>query len=99
MFFMFAVLGNNLFREITVGEIIDADFKNFADTLRSFGTMYAISTGEDWNVIMYDTMRGEEDGCIEGMTCGKSWHWAFFFMAVLVCTHVMLNLFVLVIIK
>ena len=99
MFFMFAVLGNNLMNKITTGDIIDGDFKNFRDTKNAFLLMYAISTGEDWNVIMYDTMREEEDNCIEGMTCGKSWHWIFFFMAILVCTHVMLNLFVLVIIK
>ena len=64
MFFMFAVLGNSMFASIIVGEVIDSDVKNFKDTLNSFFLMYALSTGEDWNVIMYDTMRTEEDGCI-----------------------------------
>ena len=60
MFFMFAVLGNNLFSNITTGEIIDEEFKNFGDTKNAFLLMYAVSTGEDWNVIMYDTMREED---------------------------------------
>ena len=100
MFFMFAVLCNNLFKNITTGEIIDQEYKNFKNTLTSFLLMFALSTGEDWNVIMYDTMRTEEDDqCVPGLNCGAVANWIIFFMAVLVCTHVMLNLFVLVIIK
>lgn len=100
MFFMFAVLTNNLFKNITTGQIIDGEYKNFRNTLTSFLLMFALSTGEDWNVIMYDTMRTEEDDqCVEGLDCGAPANWIIFFMAVLVCTHVMLNLFVLVIIK
>ena len=64
MFFMFAVLGNSMFADISVGDVVDSGFKNFKDVVTSFFLMYALSTGEDWNVIMYDTMRTEEEGCI-----------------------------------
>ena len=60
--------------------------------------MFSISTGEDWNRIMYDCMRLEPN-CIPGKTCGTSLAPLFFITFILVVTHVMLNLFVLVIIQ
>lgn len=62
--------------------------------------LFSISTGEDWNKIMYDCSRTERDGCIQGVTCGPAplSYW-YFILMVLFCTHVMLNLFILVIIQ
>jgi hypothetical protein len=57
-----------------------------------------VSTGEDWNVIMYDTMNTYED-CVDGVSCGSSSSPMFFISFVMICSFVMLNLFILVIIQ
>lgn len=49
---------------------------------------------------MYDCSRTPEDGCIEGETCGVSpWSYFYFMSMILVCSYVMLNLFILVILQ
>lgn len=56
MFFMFSILGNFLFAEVTRGEVID-DLKNFTKFDNAFLLLFAIATGEDWNKIMFDCSR------------------------------------------
>jgi hypothetical protein len=65
IFFMFAVSGNFLFGSVKKGDVI-GELKNFGDFTSSFILMFAVSTGEDWNKIMFDCSRTEEDGCIKG---------------------------------
>ena len=99
IFFMFSILGNFLFNEIIRGEVID-DLKNFTKFDNAFLLLFAIATGEDWNKIMFDCSRTEADGCIRGETCGAApISYMYFYVMVLVCSYVMLNLFVLVIIQ
>lgn len=100
IFFMFAVCGNSLFAEVTRGDVID-DLKNFRDFASAFVLLFAVATGEDWNKTMFDCSRTKADGCIEGETCGQGLGVSvgYFFLLVLMCTHVMLNLFILVIIQ
>lgn len=97
IFFIMAVLGNSLFYKVTEGEVID-EWKNFTNFHLSFELLFSISTGEDWNRIMYDCMNTSPD-CIEGKTCGTDIAPIFFLSFILIVTHVMLNLFVLVIIQ
>lgn len=97
---MFSVLGNFLFGKVIQGEVVDGDFKNFANFLNSFLLLFALSTGEDWNKVMFDCSRTEEWGCIENLNCGPGGiSFVFFMLLILVCSHVMLNLFILVIIQ
>lgn len=99
IYFIFSIMGHFLFSEIHRGEVIDS-FKNFNDWQNSFLLLYAISTGEDWNKIMFDCSRTAEDGCIEGEDCGASpFSYWYFYIMVLACSHIMLNLFILVIIQ
>ena len=98
VFFISAVLGNSLFYNVKEGIVID-EWKNFENFHMSFQLLFAISTGEDWNRIMFDTMRTDEDGCIPDKTCGTVIAPVFFLSFILVVTHIMLNLFVLVIIQ
>ena len=99
VYFMFSILGNFFFREVKQGEVID-DLKNFSNFGNAFLLLFAISTGEDWNKIMFDCSRTEEDECIPGETCGAApiSYW-YFWLMILICSHVMLNLFILVIIQ
>lgn len=98
IYFIFAVLGTFLFKRITEGEIINEQF-NFSNFGMSMLIVIRMSTGEDWNMIMQDTMRGPEDGCIPGKTCGLSYAPIFFIPLQMLCTFIMLNLFILVIIQ
>jgi len=97
IFFMFSVLGVFMFGEVTEGEVLD-DLKNFNNFFNAFLLLFAVSTGEDWNLIMFDCGRTPPD-CIPKRTCGNIFAKLYFYALVLVCSHVMLNLFILVIIQ
>ena len=90
IFFISAVLGNTLFNKVRDGEVI-SEWKNFSNFHQSFQLLFSISTGEDWNLIMFDC-RNEAKG-------GTPWAPFFFLSFILIVTHIMLNLFVLVIIQ
>jgi len=63
-------------------------------------TLFRASTGEDWFVFMFDVGRNEEEGCISGETCGTSKGVAllYFLSFIMICSFIMLNLFILIII-
>ena len=86
-----------MFGNIKSGEVID-DLKNFNNFFDAFLLLFAITTGEDWNKIMFDCSRVAPE-CVPNETCGKSQAFIYFFAIILVCSHVMLNLFILVIIQ
>lgn len=90
IFFIMAVLGNTLFINVTDGDVI-SDWKNFTNFHQSFSLLFSISTGEDWNRIMFD--------CMDTGKGGTSIAPLFFLSFILLVTHIMLNLFVLVIIQ
>ena len=100
IYFMMSVLANFLFYDVIEGDVIDPDYKNFRNILNAFILLFALSTGEDWNKVMFDCSRDKQDGCIQGVNCGSKIKSLFFFMTlILMTTHVMLNLFILVIIQ
>ena len=96
IFFIMAVLGNTMFFDVFEGNVID-EYKNFTNFHMSFSLLFSISTGEDWNRIMYDTMNTGPD-CIPGKTCGSTIAPVFFIIFIMLVTNIMLNLFILVII-
>lgn len=98
IFFMFATLGVFFFADITEGEIIDPEFKNFTRFGDAFLLLFAVSTGEAWNEIMYDCYLAPDD-CVKGVNCGTPFAPAYFIVFIMLVTHVMLNLFILVIIE
>jgi len=73
---------------------------NFSNFGMAMLMLFRMSTGEDWNYVMFDCSREEKDGCIPGRTCGnKITAMIYFISFILICTDVMLNLFVLVILQ
>lgn len=64
VYFMMAVLANFQLNNILEGEALDPNFKNFKNGESSFILLFALSTGEDWNKVMFDCSRTKEDGCI-----------------------------------
>ena len=99
IYFIFSILGTALFRDITHGEQIINEYYNFSNFGYSMLLLIRMSTGEDWNCVMQDTMKTVEDGCIEGKDCGSPYSPLFFIPYMMICTFIMLNLFVLVIIQ
>lgn len=71
------------------------NFKNFGQALMM---NIRLSTGEDWNLIMYDLMNTGPD-CRPGVNCGTSWSPFYFIMFIMIVSYVMLNLFILVILQ
>mmetsp|Transcript_2722 Transcript_2722/g.3736 ORF Transcript_2722/g.3736 Transcript_2722/m.3736 type:complete len:244 (+) Transcript_2722:3069-3800(+) len=97
IFFIMAVLGNTMFNMVTEGDVISG-YKNFTNFHQSFSLLFSISTGEDWNRIMYDCM-DVGPGCIPGKTCGSPIAPVFFLSFIMIVSNIMLNLFILVIIQ
>ena len=56
IFFMFAILGNFAFKDVTAGDVINKN-KNYTDALSALLFLFALSTGEDWNKVMFDCYR------------------------------------------
>ena len=98
IYFISSVLATSLFSEITQGDNIINENFNFSNFGMSIILLIRMSTGEDWNYIMKDTMKTEEDGCIPKVNCGTMYAPLFFIPYMMICTFIMLNLFVLVII-
>ena len=100
VYFMMAVLANFQLNNILEGEALDPNFKNFKNGESSFILLFALSTGEDWNKVMFDCSRTKEDGCVEGIDCGSpGFAFVFFPAMIVIISYVMLNLFILVIIQ
>eukprot|EP01017_Pseudomicrothorax_dubius_P004172 TRINITY_DN10775_c0_g1_i2.p1 TRINITY_DN10775_c0_g1~~TRINITY_DN10775_c0_g1_i2.p1 ORF type:complete len:482 (-),score=116.00 TRINITY_DN10775_c0_g1_i2:37-1422(-) len=84
VFFIFAVLAVFLFKGVTTGVMID-EYTNF----QSFGvamiTLFRCATGENWPFFMYDAQRQSDVAPL------------FFIAQQVICSFVMLNLFVLIV--
>jgi hypothetical protein len=96
VYFIFAILANFLFGDVTTGNYID-DYTNFGTFGSSMLTLIRASTGEDWNYIMMDCGLTTADNCQPGLTCGSSYNYMFFITFEVLQGFIMLNLFVLVI--
>lgn len=68
VYFIFAILGTFMFRNITTGLIISDQF-NFKNFIMAMMMVIRMSTGEDWNLIMQDTSN-TDGACIPNQTCG-----------------------------
>jgi len=64
-------------------------------------TLFRCATGEDWFCFMFDLGRTEKNGCIPGETCGArlGTSIAYFLSFIMICSFIMLNLFILIIIE
>jgi len=56
IFFIFAILGTYLFKNVGAGDSLNDEYINFSNFANSFLLMFRMSTGEDWHMIMYDCM-------------------------------------------
>jgi len=94
--FVYAVMAMNLFYYVKPTKNSEmTHLANFQSFWNSMLTMIRISTSEDWNGIMRDCMNTEN--CV-GNECGNPWLAVPFFVSyIIICTFVVMNLFVAVI--
>ena len=95
--FIYSILGWFLFNGVKEGWKI-GEYYNFNNFGSSILTLFRCLTGEDWPMIMYDVMRTDQS-CIPGKTCGSIYSIPFFISYILICTFVMLNLFILIVLQ
>jgi len=83
IFFIYSILGVFLFHETQTGKVLD-EYTNFSNFGMAMIALLRISTGEEWNIIMYDFKDG--------------WTAPLYFLSFVVITSfVMLNMFIMVI--
>jgi len=97
VYFIFAILGIFLFRGVVDGEIVSEEY-NFTNFHMAMIMLFTLSTGEEWPTILHDVEKTEPD-CIEGKNCGSNLSPLYFIVFVMLCTFIMLNLFVLIILQ
>ena len=95
-YFIFAVLGVFLFGEVYEGDQINP-WMNFNNFGKAIIMLFRCSTGEDWNRVMFDLSKTAPN-CTEGVDCGSSYSYLYFISFNIICSLIMLNLFILVII-
>ena len=84
-FFIFAVLGNVLFEAVIEGEDVVSDQKNFIRFFEAFLLVFATTTGEDWNKVMFECGRQPTDTpvpCDPEKNCGSRFATIYFMVLV-----------------
>eukprot|EP00658_Telonema_sp_P-2_P028673 TRINITY_DN21928_c0_g1_i2.p1 TRINITY_DN21928_c0_g1~~TRINITY_DN21928_c0_g1_i2.p1 ORF type:complete len:816 (+),score=200.81 TRINITY_DN21928_c0_g1_i2:409-2856(+) len=56
LFFLYAVIGVQVFYNVDSGEILDKRYSNFYHFWNAFGMLFRILTVTDWNMAMHDCM-------------------------------------------
>jgi hypothetical protein len=88
VFFIYAILGVYLFHQVTSGDAI-SNYTNFKNFHMAMIALFRISTGEEWNSIMYDCE--ESNGYIVSAV--------YFGSFVTITTFIMLNMFIMIIVQ
>lgn len=88
IFFIYAIIGVNLFQNVSTGKIIN-EYNNFADFKMAMLILFRCSTGEDWNAIMFDC------GVQQSLIISQIYFMSFITLVM----FIMLNLFIMVLIQ
>ncbi|KAL1265915.1 hypothetical protein QQF64_003942 [Cirrhinus molitorella] len=103
LFFIYAIIGMQLFGnlalEIEEGSAIN-EHNNFRTFIMALMLLFRSATGEAWHEIMLACLGGMKcDGNSgnEGLECGSNFAYAYFVSFIFLCSFLMLNLFVAVI--
>jgi len=103
VFFIYAVLGVNVFGEIRRDQEFLSEHANFRNFGMAMLTLFRMVTGEAWNGIMYDAMV-EPPNCSRvnesrDNGCGTPFAYAYFISFIVVGNFIMLNLFLAVVLE
>lgn len=96
VFFIYAVVGMNLFADIKRGEFLNDD-ANFGSFFTTMVTLFRMSTGESYNGLMHDCMI-EEPYCDPDTNCGFPGFAPIYFISFYVLSaFILLNLLIAII--
>jgi len=102
LFFIYAIVGMQVFGNIK--KIDGTEYSrhnNFQSFIHSLMLLFRCATGEAWQSIMLSCLAGKEcevkNKNKSKFDCGSNWSYAYFVSFVFLCSFLMLNLFVAVI--
>ena len=90
IFFLYAELGVFLFSEIDEGEIID-EYNNFHNFGLALIILFKCASGDEWFHIMFDVYKNKTGGGAVAVI--------FFLTFIMLCSYIMINVFILIIIQ
>ncbi|XP_057217841.1 calcium channel, voltage-dependent, P/Q type, alpha 1A subunit, b isoform X6 [Triplophysa rosa] len=103
LFFIYAIIGMQLFGNLALdeeGERAIDEHNNFRTFIMALMLLFRSATGEAWHEIMLACLGGmpcDENSGNEGNECGSNVAYAYFVSFIFLCSFLMLNLFVAVI--
>ncbi|XP_050979462.1 calcium channel, voltage-dependent, P/Q type, alpha 1A subunit, b isoform X21 [Labeo rohita] len=103
LFFIYAIIGMQLFGNLALdaeeGSAIN-EHNNFRTFIMALMLLFRSATGEAWHEIMLACLGGmncDENSGNDGPECGSNFAYAYFVSFIFLCSFLMLNLFVAVI--
>ncbi|XP_077059791.1 calcium channel, voltage-dependent, P/Q type, alpha 1A subunit, b isoform X2 [Siphateles boraxobius] len=103
LFFIYAIIGMQLFGNLNIEEEEDSainEHNNFRTFIMALMLLFRSATGEAWHDIMLACLGGkkcDEKSGNEGPECGSNFAYVYFVSFIFLCSFLMLNLFVAVI--
>uniref|UniRef100_UPI0037E81DB7 calcium channel, voltage-dependent, P/Q type, alpha 1A subunit, b isoform X1 n=1 Tax=Semicossyphus pulcher TaxID=241346 RepID=UPI0037E81DB7 len=102
LFFIYAIIGMQLFGNLSVDEKESAitEHNNFRTFIMALMLLFRSATGEAWHDIMLSCLGGKDCDPDSGNTepeCGSTFAYTYFVSFIFLCSFLMLNLFVAVI--
>ncbi|XP_056590582.1 calcium channel, voltage-dependent, P/Q type, alpha 1A subunit, b isoform X10 [Triplophysa dalaica] len=103
LFFIYAIIGMQLFGNLALdeeGESAINEHNNFRTFIMALMLLFRSATGEAWHEIMLACLGGmpcDENSGNDGDVCGSNVAYAYFVSFIFLCSFLMLNLFVAVI--
>ncbi|XP_068460360.1 calcium channel, voltage-dependent, P/Q type, alpha 1A subunit, b isoform X4 [Clinocottus analis] len=103
LFFIYAIIGMQLFGNLNLDEEGDSainEHNNFRTFIMALMLLFRSATGEAWHDIMLACLGGKECDPASGNTepeCGSTFAYTYFVSFIFLCSFLMLNLFVAVI--
>jgi len=88
IFFIYAVLGSFLYHDVEYGQNINS-FTNFENFGMAMLALFRISTGENWHLMMFQTIKSE----------GNYTPVIYYISFIVITSFVMLNLFIMIFIQ
>jgi len=101
VFFIFAVFGVQFFGRVLLTDNGFTDHANFKDFPRAMLTLFRLSTGDMWELVMYGaTINESNSDCSEAEgTCGFKWAPVYFVLFITIGGLILINLFVAIVME
>mmetsp|Transcript_22375 Transcript_22375/g.54652 ORF Transcript_22375/g.54652 Transcript_22375/m.54652 type:complete len:642 (-) Transcript_22375:252-2177(-) len=101
VFFIFAIVGIQLFGNVARTPRGFTDYANFSDFLTALVTLFRLSTGDMWELVMYGaTIHPGNSDCVESNgNCGFTYAPLYFVLFMVIGGLILVNLFVAIVLE